>query len=312
MANKIIVLNNVDELSHALAGAGAGAISMTLTYPLVTITTKLQTQNKDADGKLKSKVKTIKDIYLKDGLLGYYSGLESAVYGMATTNFVYYYFYELSARALCKLSSHTISRQLNATESMVSGAIAGSMTAIASNPIWIANTRMTISKSKKSTLRVIWEIIEKDGFLTLFNGLKPALILVSNPIIQYTVYEQLRNIVLKVQKRKILSPSWAFILGAIGKLTATSLTYPYITLKTRMHLLNKENESGNSSMFSLMKDIIKKDGITGLYHGIGIKLVQSILTAAFLFFFKEGLILWSMKTLRLLRQFNGRKISAKM
>lgn len=285
--------NDVDELAHAIAGSLGGAASIAVTYPLVTITTNLQTKENEA----KPKLETIKGIYEKNGIAGYFFGLESAIYGMATTNFVYYYFYEWSAKTARTLTSKA---HLTTPEAIAASTLAGCMTAIASNPIWVANTRMTVTKSKNSTVKTMVDIIRKDGPMTLFNGLKPALILVSNPIIQYTVFEQLKNVVLKLQKKKVLSPSWAFLLGAIGKLAATGTTYPYITLKTRMHLL-KNDKKESASMWSLIRDIVKRDGISGLYNGVAIKLVQSILTAAFLFFFKEGFVQWSLKVIKTLR-----------
>lgn len=318
MPQKEICPSDVDELAHALAGAGGGALSMALTYPLVTITTKLQTQGNDENNQVKSKLETIKEIYRKDGLLGFYAGLESAIYGMALTNFVYYYFYELTSRNVLKVRKH---KKLNTLESMLTGCVAGSVTAIASNPIWVANTRMTVTKSEKTALATIIEIVKKDSAKTLFNGLKPALVLVMNPIVQYTVFEQLKNLVLAWNKQGILSPSWAFLLGALGKLAATGSTYPYITLKTRMHLSEsgkhtdddsgkkaKGHKASSKSMLSLITEIVKKDGVSGLYRGVGIKLAQSILTAAFLFFFKEGLVLWSIKVLKLFRQINQRRL----
>lgn len=285
--------NDVDELAHAIAGSLGGAASIAVTYPLVTITTNLQTKENEQ----RPKLETIKAIYERNGVLGYFQGLESAVYGMATTNFVYYYFYEWCAR-----TARTITKKSHLTtwESIAASTIAGSMTAVASNPIWVANTRMTVVKSQNSTLKTIVEIIRKDGPLTLLNGLKPALILVSNPIIQYTVYEQLKNVVLRVQKKKVLSPSWAFVLGALGKLAATGTTYPYITLKTRMHLMQND-EKHEKSMWTLIREIVKRDGISGLYNGVAVKLVQSIMTAAFLFFFKEGFVQWSLKLIKVLR-----------
>ncbi|CDO94222.1 unnamed protein product [Kluyveromyces dobzhanskii CBS 2104] len=285
--------NDVDELAHAIAGSLGGAASIAVTYPLVTITTNLQTKENEG----KPKLETIKEIYDKNGVSGYFWGLESAVYGMATTNFVYYYFYEWCAKTA---RTFTTKQYLSTWESILASTIAGSMTAIASNPIWVANTRMTVTKSSHSTVRTIVDIVKKDGPLTLLNGLKPALVLVSNPIIQYTVYEQLKNVVLKLQKRKVLSPSWAFLLGAIGKLAATGTTYPYITLKTRMHLM-QHDKNHKQSMWALIVEIVRRDGISGLYNGVGVKLVQSIMTAAFLFFFKEGFIQWSLKVIKLLR-----------
>ena len=172
--------NDVDELAHAIAGSLGGAASIAVTYPLVTITTNLQTKENEA----RPKLETIKEIYNKNGIIGYFLGLESAVYGMATTNFVYYYFYEWCAKTARTL---TTKQYLSTWESILASTIAGSMTAVASNPIWVANTRMTVAKSNHSTLRTVIDIVKTDGPLTLLNGLKPALVLVSNPIIQYTV-----------------------------------------------------------------------------------------------------------------------------
>ncbi|QLQ78228.1 hypothetical protein HG537_0A04750 [Torulaspora globosa] len=302
-----------EEFVHAIAGAGGGVLSIALTYPLLTISTRLQAESKDKKEK-KTFKQIVDEIVGKDGFTGLYSGLESAIFGMALTNFVYYYFYESTGRSIKRFRRKT---QLNTVESIITGAIAGSATAVASNPIWVANTRMTVAKSNKSTISMMLKIIRDDGILALFKGLKPALILVTNPIIQYTVFEQLKNFVLNVQgNQSVLPPSWAFLLGAIGKLVATGITYPYITLKTRLHIVGDKSidkrpevTQGEGRVTAL--EIIKREGISGIYQGIGYKLVQSILTAAFLFYFKEGLVLWSMKALRVLRQLRLRSVNQK-
>ncbi|GAV52104.1 hypothetical protein ZYGR_0AG00950 [Zygosaccharomyces rouxii] len=290
----------VSELASAIAGAGGGALSMTLTYPLVTITTKLQAEEKisQREGREKrSAAEVIKELFKEHGITGFYNGLESAIYGMTITNFVYYYFYEWATKSVKRVCQHD---QLSTLESMFTGAVAGSATAITSNPIWVANTRMTVTKSHKTTLATILEIVEKDGVATLFNGIKPALVLVVNPIIQYTAFEKLKNVVLSKSKsdKKVLSPGWALIFGAVGKLLATSLTYPYVTLKTRRHLENEKNSGNGDSFFQL----VKREGISGLYNGISYKLTQSIFTAAFLFYFKEGLTGWAVRILKFIRQ----------
>ncbi|CEP60290.1 uncharacterized protein LALA0_S01e07316g [Lachancea lanzarotensis] len=307
-----------DAFANALAGAAGGALSMALTYPLVAVTTKMQTQvsreTASDEKQIESERKqgllaTVKEIYRKNGIVGFFAGLESAIIGMAFSSFVYYYCYEASSRFIMK---NTHKSSLNTAESMLVGTVAGSINAAATNPFWVANTRMTVEKSDQNTLRTILEISRTQGPMTLFNGLKPALLLVINPIIQYTVFEQLKNRVLERRNSRTLSPSWAFVLGALGKLVATGTTYPYVTMKARMHLEGKKKENGENlnapnSLVSLMLETIKKNGVSGLYRGIGLKLVQSVLTAAFLFFFKEGLLLWSIKTLRTLSLLNRRR-----
>ena len=82
------------------------------------------------------------------------------------------------------------------------------------------------SKQKKlGTIRTILKIINEDGFKSFWQGVVPALILVINPIIQYTVFEQIKA---RIEKIKKLGNLDFFLLGAIGKLVATGSTYPYM------------------------------------------------------------------------------------
>ena len=138
--------------------------------------------------------------------------------------------------------------------------------------------------------------------MRLFAGVMPALVLVINPILQYTVYEQLKNF---VEKTRRITPRDSFYLGALGKLAATSITYPYITVKSRMHVAGKSGRTENT--LSSLRRILREEGWSGLYGGkcswyitaygrsssqnlgIGPKVTQSVITAAFLFAFKEAL-----------------------
>lgn len=61
--------------------------------------------------------------------------------------------------------------------------------------------------------------------ILMYKGVIPALVLVINPIIQYTAFEKLKE---SREKVKILTTIDFFILGALSKLLATSITYPYM------------------------------------------------------------------------------------
>lgn len=90
----------------------------------------------------------------------------------------------------------------------------GSATSIISNPIWVVQTAQavesmsdpTTSSSSASThepvrklsiLQTVQRILATDGPLGFMRGIGPALVLVINPVIQYTVFEQLKNILVK-------------------------------------------------------------------------------------------------------------------
>ncbi|GEQ66713.1 hypothetical protein JCM33374_g376 [Metschnikowia sp. JCM 33374] len=314
------------ELAHAIAGAGGGALSMIVTYPLVTLSTLAQTtKKKKEETETQEDVSTINElrsILSKKGVSGLYAGLESAIYGITLSNFIYYYFYELTSNVFLRanVSSRKKSRGLSTIQSIITGAIAGAITVFGTNPFWVANTRM-MTKAKedgeksRSAVKALLEIVQNDGISTLFAGVLPALVLVINPIIQYTIFEQIKNVIIAAKGVQGFSAGKAFFIGAFGKLVATTLTYPYITLKSRMHVkkknLNSSSETSEKddddklSMYQEIKKIISEEGAEGLYRGLTVKLCQSIMTAAFLFYFKEELFSGSLSLVTILR---GRRL----
>ncbi|RKP29051.1 mitochondrial carrier [Metschnikowia bicuspidata] len=308
-----------NELAHAIAGAGGGALSMIVTYPLVTLSTLAQTtQKKKGDAETTDASDSWHSFLCIKGFWRLYSGLDSALYGITLSNFIYYYFYELSSNAFLKAKAATSvsrgRRGLTTMESMITGAVAGALTVIGTNPFWVANTRlMTRSKTEGgksvSAFRAMVEIAQTDGVGTLFAGVVPALVLVINPIIQYTIFEQLRNAIVASNGAAAFRSTSAFLIGALGKLVATTLTYPYITLKARMHVKKKESAGHEDlSIWQEIRTIVREEGLEGLYRGLSVKLFQSIMTAAFLFYFKEELMTTSLSLVRILNVCRIRKM----
>ncbi|KAI9725467.1 MAG: hypothetical protein M1828_003138 [Chrysothrix sp. TS-e1954] len=283
-----------DNVAHALSGAGGGLLSMAITYPLITLSTRAQVESKRADSSVFDAVRRIVD---REGVRGLFAGLDSALFGISVTNFVYYYWYEWTRAGFERraLQSGRPTKRLSTVESMIAGAIAGSATVLLTNPIWVVNTRMTARKEESketlpgsrpqrtpSTLGTLMKMIREEGPTSLFAGVMPALVLVINPILQYTIFEQLKNL---LEKRRKAGPTDSFYMGAIGKLVATGITYPYLTVKSRAHVAGREGPREN--MFVSFNRILKEEGWAGLYGGIAPKVVQSMITTAFLFAFKD-------------------------
>ncbi len=67
----------------------------------------------------------------------------------------------------------------------------------------------------------------REGVAGFFSGLGPALVLVSNPVIQFVCYEQFTSTLLNVRSKsagkvvKALTPYEYFVLGAAAKAVAT-------------------------------------------------------------------------------------------
>lgn len=299
-----------DNVAHALSGAGGGIISMLLTYPLNTISSRLQVQHTTGNKAYQSSLDALKKIIDTEGLAGLYSGLDSALLGIAVTNGVYYYFYEWSKAGFERRSKQNA---VSTLESIISGTIAGAATVLITNPIWVVNTRMATRKHSidendeedgrkpkpLNSIQALNNILKEDGLLSLWQGVVPALILVINPVIQYTVFEKTKN---SLEKFRSLGSLDHFFLGAFSKLVATSITYPYIVIKSRMQLRQSSDDSIRyDSVFDGLRKIIKREGVQGLYKGIQSKLLQSVLTAAILFMAKEALFEYTLRLLHTLR-----------
>lgn len=284
----------MSSLSSAIEGALAGMAAMGATYPLASLTTAWQT---------KSRAK------------GHYAGLESALWGIAVVNFVYYYVYAALKGALRRRGI----KYLNVSQGLVVSLVAGIVSRIVSNPVWVANTRATLGRLGKkpekkpkeeaedekslqndpaksalstiscsiaehisactpSTLSTIVNIYKCEGVAGLMSGLSPALVLVASPVVQFTLYEQISN-VFPVG----FSPKEALLWGGFTKLVAIMVTYPYYTLRTRLHV---RPEAG---MLEMTKEMYKEGGLGTFYAGLDAKLAQSVVNAGLLFYIKAQL-----------------------
>ncbi|KAJ6539326.1 mitochondrial carrier [Mycena capillaripes] len=287
-----------DPAIHAVAGGVAGVFAMSCTYPLIFLSTRAAVETKNES---KTTYQAVVDIIKREGPLGLYSGLSSSLLGIAVTNGVYYYFYERSRGIVQK------GKALSTGESILIGIIAGSATTIISNPIWVVQTSQAVQTldqpsldpsrpnvvKKLSIVETVRNILREGGIQAFWRGIGPALVLVINPVLQYTVFEQLKNFLVARRTAKLRAAGVAtavaaltdwdfFLLGALSKLVATSSTYPYIVVKSRLQAGHAHALKYKSSLDGLLT-ILKDEGLQGLYKGVGNKLIQSVLTAAILF-----------------------------
>ena len=85
---------------------------------------------------------------------------------------------------------------------------------------------------KLSFAETIQHILKTGGLKAFWRGIGPALVLVINPVLQYTVFEQLKNALIKARTAKLRASGMKkavgtltdidfFLLGAVSKLGAS-------------------------------------------------------------------------------------------
>lgn len=189
------------------------------------------------------------------------------------------------------------------------------------NPIWVIVTRMqTHRKMTKDqtaapespssnaealvaveprpygTFNTIREVYDEAGITGFWKGVIPTLIMVSNPSMQFMLYETMLT---KLKKKRALKGSnnvtalETFLLGAVAKLGATVTTYPLLVVKSRLQAkqvtTGDKRQQYKGTLDAILK-MIRYEGLYGFYKGMSTKIVQSVLAAAVLFMIKEELV----------------------
>ncbi|CAL9769521.1 unnamed protein product [Musa acuminata subsp. burmannicoides] len=287
-----------------------------------------------------------------------YGGLAPSLVGTAASQGVYYYFYQIF-RDRAERSAQDRWRKgigdgsVGMFQSLAVAALAGCVNVLLTNPIWVVVTRMQVLISdilqthKKTsngppihalsclreeavnlavvehqpcrTSHVVQELYNEAGLWGFWKGVVPTLIMVSNPSIQFMLYETLLK---KIKRRRSLNTKGAegftvhevvklqivhmlihksiqfgkwsiFLLGAVAKLGATIVTYPMLVVKARLQVkqgLHDDKRRQYTGTYDAITKMIRYEGLSGLYKGMGTKIVQSVFAAAVLFTVKEELV----------------------
>jgi len=228
--------------------------------------------------------------------LGLYRGLGPVLISLAVSNFVYFY-----ANNLLKVLVKKYTKaQVTVIQNLFIASLAGVINVLLTCPLWVANTRLKLQfkgsgksrdnkevKPYKGMYDCLTRVANEEGIDALWSGTVASLILVSNPTINFVVYDKIRQMwvtAAKEQGRNLTSLE-IFVNGAIAKAVATILTYPIQVAQTRLRAHGKEAEGKDkyTSTFDVLIKLYRSDGLLGWFAGMDVKLVQTVLTAAFQF-----------------------------
>ncbi|KAK6145463.1 hypothetical protein DH2020_022283 [Rehmannia glutinosa] len=323
-----------DALINGLAGAGGGIIAQLITYPLQTVR-YLNFELIFAFffffamdyAFLIFEVLAVKRVVKQEGWSRLYGGLAPSLVGTAASQGVYYYFYQIFRNkaefsALERKKKGIGDGSVGMLSSLMVAALSGCVNVLLTNPIWVVVTRMQTHTKKSQpnftgspsseevvlaavepppfgTSHAIQEVYGEAGVLGFWKGVFPTLIMVSNPSIQFMLYETLLK---KLKKRRLSSSKGnndvtaleIFLLGALAKLGATVVTYPLLVVKARLQakqIIGGDKRHQYRGTVDAILKMIRYEGFYGFYKGMGTKIVlQSVLAAAVLFMVKEELV----------------------
>lgn len=236
--------------------------------------------------------KLLQQIMTDEGFESLYTGMIPVLQSLCISNFLYFYTFH-GLKTVFGTATHSPLRDL------CIGMVAGVVNVMATTPIWVVNTRL---KSKEHSvartpgqkrpaynnlIEGLWYIFKTEGVYGLWAGAIPSLLLVSNPALQFMMYEALKRRFSKIPQQT--SAIKYFILGAMAKAFSTLLTYPLQLVQTKLRQGQKDKSTKinkspiDSDMAKMFISIVNKYGALGLFRGLEAKLLQTVLTAALMF-----------------------------
>lgn len=316
---------DLGSLSEATSGAIGALVSTTVLYPLDTCKAKYQAELR-AHGQ--RRYRNLSDVLweaISTGqVFSLYQGLGTKNLQSFIAQFVYFYGYSNFKRLYLERTGY---KSIGTKANLILAAAAGACTAIATQPLDTASSRMQTSSFGKS--KGLWKTLAEGSWSDAFDGLGISLLLTSNPAIQFTVFDQLKQRLLMSKQDNnntgssavALSALSAFLLGALSKSIATVLTYPAIRCKVMIQAADTNDEvdkkakvdskvkpKSRKTISGVLYAIWRKEGIPGFFKGLHAQILKTVLSSALLLMIKEKIsattwvLILAMKRLLMLNQ----------
>ncbi|CAD7697046.1 unnamed protein product [Ostreobium quekettii] len=309
------------EWKYGAAGCVAGLTTTVLLHPLDVIKTRMQVQ--DGHGvalpNYRGALHCMRSIVLQEGWRTLYAGLLPSLLGSGAAWGLYFLLYNQRKAARLGTCSHT---EMDTSQLLMAGLEAGCMVSILTNPIWVIKTRLQLqyggvrgsspsvlapaagtcgvhgmhrSTAYHGLVDAMRRIGREEGIHAFYRGLGPNLLLVSHAAIQFAVYEHLKVAALltsgpeKEKGSRHLGPFQATLTGGLAKGVASMSTYPFQVLRSRMM---QRCDSGQpltyGSTWGALALTVHREGLRGLYKGLGPNLVRVMPQSSLMFMVYEG------------------------
>ncbi|OWM69839.1 peroxisomal adenine nucleotide carrier 1-like [Punica granatum] len=292
---------DLESVSEATSGAIGALVSTTVLYPLDTCKTKYQAEIRTGQ---QQKYRNISDVLWEAistrQVLSLYQGLGTKNLQSFISQFIYFYGYSFFKRLYLKKSGK---KSIGMKANLIIAAAAGAFNVVITMPLDTASSKMQTSEFGKS--KGLWKILSEGTLGEAFDGLGISLLLTVNPSIQYTVFDQLKQRMLKgkqssrakgtVSSPEALSAFSAFALGAVSKCVATCITYPAIRCKVTIQAAESEEEhemeeyqkKARRTVSGALYSIWKSEGLLGFFKGLQAQILKTVLSSALLLMVKE-------------------------
>ncbi|KRX09351.1 Mitochondrial carrier domain [Pseudocohnilembus persalinus] len=132
-------------------------------------------------------------------------------------------------------------------------------------------------------------IIQKEGFLALYSGMKPTIFgMTPYASLKFTFFSSLKDFSQMFQVAKQYSVQTNLMCGSLAGCMAVSITYPTDLIRRRMQV-SVMNGQSSGGIYQTFKSVVNQDGYKGLYTGLSATYLKIIPSTALVFAINEYL-----------------------
>ncbi|KAL8654892.1 MAG: hypothetical protein Q9226_003257 [Calogaya cf. arnoldii] len=299
-------------LGHATAGSIGAAISNVVTYPLALIVTRLQIQrllrmkkSASAEDEYQSLKDAAQKIYADEGgLSGLYAGIGPDTAKTIADSFLFFLAYNFLRQTRLRARGGS-TKYLPVADELSVGFFAGAFSKFLTTPIANIVTRQQAASmmsriqsrtnSHSSIRETALQIRNEKGLQGFWSGYSASLVLTLNPSLTFFLFEFLKRLLVPRNKRSDPPAQTTFLIAAVSKAVASTITYPFSLAKSRAQAWSrsanakesdetgaakgKEAKTGSksektkaqmpSNVFGTILSIARAEGFGALYEGLG-------------------------------------------
>eukprot|EP00802_Teleaulax_amphioxeia_P017607 Tamp_17769.p1 GENE.Tamp_17769~~Tamp_17769.p1 ORF type:complete len:386 (-),score=71.68 Tamp_17769:212-1264(-) len=191
-AHRVFNPHTMDVVRNGVAGGTASLLAQTVVVPVDIVSQKQMMMSKVRQPP--SMIHLSREILAREGAMGFYRGFFASVMVYAPSSAIWWSSYGFIRRKLTHLSVLTNSTATKHHVQATSGAMAGIVATLATNPIDVARTRLQVqgtvcgsSNTLRGVLATLWK---EEGPKSLMKGVQPRILAtVPSSIMIVTVYE---------------------------------------------------------------------------------------------------------------------------
>eukprot|EP00761_Pharyngomonas_kirbyi_P013074 gb/GECH01013101.1/.p1 GENE.gb/GECH01013101.1/~~gb/GECH01013101.1/.p1 ORF type:complete len:416 (+),score=91.82 gb/GECH01013101.1/:1-1248(+) len=182
----------------------------------------------------------------------------------------------------------------NVTTQMLSGATAGTVADTLFHPFETVKTRLQAqpadNKRYHGVSHTVKTIRREEGIRGLYKGLTSTILgTCPDSATYFTVYEATKRMILPFASEHQAESGAYLAAGAIGEITSSALCVPFEVVGLRMQMSRGYGADSYAyrNVFHGMYSVYRKDGMSGLYRGLGATMLRDVPYSAVQFMIYE-------------------------